>query len=36
MLHHAPIETDAARAFHEGGWSRCFDRFMATLRTTDD
>jgi uncharacterized protein YndB with AHSA1/START domain len=30
-LRHAPIETDAARAFHEGGWSRCFDRFSTAL-----
>ena len=31
-LRHAPIETDAARTFHEGGWSRCFDRFSTSLR----
>jgi uncharacterized protein YndB with AHSA1/START domain len=35
-LRHAPIETDAARAFHEGGWSRCFDRFSNALKSIDD
>lgn len=30
-LRHAPIETDAARTFHEGGWSRCFDRLPAAI-----
>ena len=35
-LRHAPIETAAARAFHEGGWSRCFDRFSTALKSIDD
>ncbi|MBI2741334.1 MAG: SRPBCC domain-containing protein [Rhodospirillales bacterium] len=30
-LRHAGIETDAAHAIHEAGWSRCFDRFSTTL-----
>jgi uncharacterized protein YndB with AHSA1/START domain len=30
-LRHGVFETDAARLYHEGGWSRCFDRFSTTL-----
>jgi uncharacterized protein YndB with AHSA1/START domain len=31
ILRHAGIETDATRAIHEAGWSRCFDRLTTTL-----
>lgn len=30
-LRHSGIETDAARAIHEAGWSRCLGRFSTTL-----
>ena len=30
-LRHAAIETEASRALHERGWSRCFDRFSSAL-----
>lgn len=30
-LRHSGIDSDAAHAIHEAGWSRCFDRFTRTL-----
>ena len=30
-LRHTGIETDAARAIHEAGWSRCLGRFSTTI-----
>lgn len=30
-LRHSGIDSDAAHAIHEAGWSRCFDRFTKTL-----
>ena len=30
-LRHTAIETEASRALHETGWSRCFDRFSCVF-----
>jgi uncharacterized protein YndB with AHSA1/START domain len=30
-LRHSGIDSDAAHAIHEAGWSRCFDRFTKTV-----
>jgi hypothetical protein len=30
-LRHSGLPTEEARAFHDGGWGRCLDRFTTTL-----
>ena len=29
-LRHSGLPTEEARAFHDGGWARCLDRFATT------